>query len=188
MPEKEIRYSSRPISQEEEGKLIDRVYRQHVAQKSSRMEELDHKYYPMAAPIVITPEKLHASIRRQVDDEMEKRKMKQMEAEAAAAAGPRVAAGRSPSAAGKGRGGGARVLDSSEVEANVDRMYTQTLEKSKMKREQLVQEQIRRETQNSLKTKKVGKTTLQGIVNRLSVPKKTTFTVEEMNKVYGLSD
>lgn len=185
MPENEIMYSPKPISEEEERKLINRVYNQHVALKATRMEELDHKYYPMAPPIVITPEKLKASITRQVDNEIEKRKMKQMEAEAAA--GPRVAAGRSSSSAARGRGG-PRVLDSSEVEANVERMYTQTLEKSKIKREELVQEQIKREHQNCLKTKTVGKSTLQEIVNRLSVPKKTTFTTEEVNKMYGLSE
>jgi len=182
MPEKEIVYSSRPISKEEESKLINRVYHQHMALKASRLEELDLRYYPMAPPLTITPETLKASIKRQVDDEMTKRKMKQEEAAAA-----RAVAARSTNGARNGKGGGSvRVLNASEVEASVERMYTEAIEKSKMKREQLVPEQIKRERQNCLETKIMEKSALQAAVNRLSVPKKTTFTTEEINKMYGL--
>lgn len=180
--QKEYTHSPATISKEEEEKLINRVYTQHMALKVNCMEELDRRFYPMAPPMTISQEKLQASIRRQVDDEMEKRRMKR-EAEAVARA---AGAGSSGGSGGQHRAGPGRPLPPEEVESSVGRMYSETIEKNKMKREQLLQEQIKREQRGCLETKKIRKGELLESVNRLSVPKKTVFTIAEINRIYGL--
>lgn len=186
MDDTENGLASQKISREREEKLISRLYTQDLALKANRMEELDRRYYPMAPPITISEEKLKASISRQVDDEMQKRRIKQEEAAAAAQRPPGVArTSGGATAAHKGDLVG-RPMTPGEVEASIERMYTTTIEKTKMKNKQLVEEQIKRERRNCLETKKMSREALQESVNRLSVPKKTTFTVEEINKMYGL--
>ncbi|KAG5494099.1 hypothetical protein JKF63_01934 [Porcisia hertigi] len=166
------------LTPEEEAQLVERLYTESLARKKSTMEALDVRYYPVAPPHAISETTLQQSIQRQVDDEMQRRQQRRQEIDAMVAVSSLGYKDSKALTASK------KTLTSEEVGLYVQRVYTEELERrraSKVKSERLYGFHP-----EDIKAAKMSKDALQASINRMSKPKKTEFTVAEINKVYGL--
>lgn len=183
MSEEEYREGPRRLNKEEEERLIARLFTESVEQRQLKLEELDRRYYPVAEPQRISQEQLQKSVERQVDQEMAIRQARREEAEAATfKRNNRASAAADEKRASRADGSGA-TMSSEEVEASVKRMYDETLARKQVN----LEESKRRYAPPAPKTKKVSKNELQEWVAAASKPKKTEFTIDEVNKIYGLT-
>lgn len=175
------------LSPEAESRMLDRLYTESINHKEVTLRELDARYYPVAPRQTIPNDRLQQSVQRQVDQEMQRRQQRRVELEAAAAAPPprmRSSSAR-PKDGHAGTAQGAATLTPSELDASVQRLYDNTL--AQKKANMTVSEQRYLFNLDAAKGKTIPAKELQESVNRMSKPKKTAFTVEEINKIYGLS-
>ncbi|KAK7195908.1 hypothetical protein NESM_000523500 [Novymonas esmeraldas] len=166
------------LTAEQEEHLVDRLYTQSLSRKEANMAELDARYYPVAAPQTISPETLQKSVQRQVDAEMERRQQRRREMDAMAAAEATGYPSTAAAAAAK------KTLAQDQADASVQRMYDETLARKKAKMAE--SERLYAFHPESVKTAKMSKEALSESVARMSKPKKTEFSIEEVNKIYGL--
>ncbi|KAL7696165.1 hypothetical protein N2W54_003498 [Lotmaria passim] len=166
------------LSAEEEGRLVDRLYTQSLSHKEATLAELQSRYYPVAAPTIISEEELQRSVKRQVDDEMELRRQRRAEMDATASAATNYASRRDATAASE------KKLSPEAVDASVRRLYDETLARKKAN----MAESEKRYAfhPESVKSKKMTKEDVKASVERMSQPKKTAYTTAEINKIYGL--
>lgn len=167
------------LSAEQESQLVDRLYTQSLSRKEATMAELQARYYPVAAPSTISEEELQKSVKRQVDDEMEQRRQRRVEMDAMAAGAATGYPNRQGAKATSGK-----AISPAEVEASVQRLYDETLARNKAN----MAESEKRYAfhPDSIKTKKLAKDEFKASVERMSQPKKTEYSVAEVNKIYGL--
>ncbi|CAJ1022944.1 hypothetical protein, conserved [Leishmania lindenbergi] len=166
------------LTAEQEERLVDRLYTQSLLHKEDTLMKLDARYYPVAASQTISQETLQKSVQRQVDTEMERRQRLRQEMDAMAAAEAMgYANGKVATAARK-------TLTAEETDASVRRLYDETLVRKKAK--MMESERLYAFHPEDVKSAKISKKALQASVNRMSKPKKTEFTIAEVNEIYGL--
>ncbi|GET92438.1 hypothetical protein, conserved [Leishmania tarentolae] len=166
------------LTPEQEERLVERLYTQSLQHKEATLAELDARYYPVAPLQTISEETLQKSVQRQVDVEMERRQQRRREMDAMAvgeATGP--AAGRRSAASKK-------KFSPEETDTSVRRLYDETLAQKKLKMAESAR--LYEFHPEDIKSTKMSKAALQESVNRMSKPKKTEFTIAEVNKIYGL--
>lgn len=162
------------LTEEDEQKLIQRLYYNAIESKKETLQALDRRYYPTAEPKKITEEELRRSVNRQVDQEMALRLQRAQASYAAVYT--------RPSNGTAGLKTVTKPLSSEDVEQSVERQYTDALERKKAN----MDESNRRYLHHAAPTKTMPKSVIQESINRLSQPKKTEFTILEINKIYGL--
>lgn len=163
------------ISEEDEQKLLRRLYDDAIEHRNQNMKELEARYYPVAAPQTMSEDKVKSSVSRQVDDEMQKRAMRKEEQDQRAYG--KLEQERKT-----------KKMTASEIDESVERLYTQSLRRKELNMEESNKKylfDVTTATPGQRKT--MSGQDLKDSANRLSVPKKTTFTTEEINKIYGLS-
>lgn len=164
------------ISKDEELELIQRLYDRPIELHEQLMKDLDNRFYPTAPPTTISEDALKSSVTRQVDDEVERRKQHAQQYDDHAY-GP-IEKDRQHV-----------TLSASEIDESVERLYTQSIERKKESKERSNKRYL---FDQSLgipgKKKSIGGKELKESAVRLSVPKKTKYTIEEINKIYQLSD
>ncbi|KAG5468418.1 hypothetical protein LSCM1_02398 [Leishmania martiniquensis] len=166
------------LTAEQEERLVDRLYTKSLSRKEAILAELDARYYPVAAPQTISQEKLQKSIQRQVDTEVERRQRRREEIDAMVLVEAMGYANSKAAVAAK------TTLEPEEVDASVRRLYNETLSRKKVNMEQ--SERLYAFHPEGIQSAKMSKGALQESVNRMSKPKKTEFTIAEVNKIYGL--
>lgn len=154
---------------------MNRVYDRPIEQRKQLMEELDARYYPVAPPQTISEEDLKTSVNRQVDTEMERRKEREQEYDQNVYGG--IEKSRQH-----------LTMSASEQDSCVERLYNESLAKAKNTREENDKKYLFDQSKGVPgKMKTIGGADLKASAVRLSVPKKSTWTVSEINKVYGLA-
>ncbi|KAG5468011.1 hypothetical protein LSCM4_01098 [Leishmania orientalis] len=166
------------LTPEQEEQLVDRLYTTSLSRKEMILAELDARFYPVAASHTISQETLQKSLQRQVDSEMERRQRRRQEIDAMVIFEAMGYANSKAATAAK------KTLEPEEVDASVRRLYDETLSQKVAKMEQ--NERLYAFHPEDIKTVKMSKVALLDSVNRMSKPKKTTFTIAEVNKIYGL--
>ncbi|CAC9541040.1 hypothetical protein conserved [Leishmania donovani] len=166
------------LTPEQEEQLVDRLYTQSLLHKEATMAELDARYYPVAASQAISQEMLQKSVQRQVDVEMERRQQRRKEMDAMAVAEATGHANGSRVAASK------KTMTLEQTDVSVRRLYDDTLARKKARKAE--SERLYAFHPEDLKSAKLSKAALQESVNRMSKPKKTEFTMAEVNKIYDL--
>lgn len=166
------------LTAEQEEHLVDRLYTQSLSRREAALAELDARYYPVAAPQKIAPDALQKSVERQVDAEMERRQQRRREMDAQVVAEASGHANNRAAAAAKS------VLTPDEADASVRRLYDETLTRKKAKMAE--SQRLYAFHPEDVKTAKMSKEALQESVNRMSKPKKTDFSIADVNKIYGL--
>lgn len=166
------------ITLEQEEQLVDRLYTQSLHHKEATLSELDARYYPVAPPQTISQETLQKSVQRQVDVEMERRQQRRKEMDAIAVAEAMGHANGSRATASK------KTLTLEQTDVSVRRLYDDTLALKKARMAE--SERLYAFHPEDLKSAKMSKAALQVSVHRMSRPKKTEFTIAEVNKIYGL--
>ncbi|CCW66435.1 unnamed protein product [Phytomonas sp. Hart1] len=157
------------ISPKETEHLIERLYTQSIERKKAILEESERRYYPIVEPQKISAEKLQKSIERQVDHEMALRQARAQQADA--------------SLYGSHRGATAtRTLTTDDIASSVSRLYDQSLEK----RNANMAESQSRYMFHPPESKKISKKEIDNHINVLSKPRKTEYTIDEINRIYGL--
>lgn len=164
--------ASRRLNKEEENRVVARLYTESIESRQRGLEELDRRYYPVAEPTRISDERLKSSIERQVDQEMELRRTRRAEAEATM---PVTNQRRGTAAA-------PRTQTHEEVRESVQRLYDDSLARKK----ENLEESRRRHAPARPPAAKVSKEHIQEWVDKSSRPKKTEYSVAEVNKIYGL--
>lgn len=159
-----------------EEELIQRLYDRPIEQHKQLMEELEARFYPVAAPQTITEEALQGSVNRQVDVEMQRRKERNQQYDEHAYGGIEKERQHVK-------------LSAADVDASVDRLYTESLERKKANQEASNRKYLFDQSYGIPgKKKTIGGAELKESANRLSVPKKTQYTTQEINKIYGLTE
>jgi hypothetical protein len=156
--------TKKKLSKDEVDSLTRRIYEDSLTRKQKRLQDAESKVYRVAEPTRLPKEKIEASVTRQVNDEMERRKRKAEELK------NKFYKETAP-----------KTMSTAEVEDSVRRIYNDAMRHkndtiSKLdKKHAPVQPPKKTISDDDRKTS----------ADRLSKPKKTTLTVEEVNKIYG---
>ena len=152
------------LSPEEVATLSKRLCDDTMARKAKKLEEMEAKLYMTEEPKRLDRAAIEASATRQVNDEMDRRKRRNEELKAKfyKEAAPKT-------------------MTSSEVEDSVRRIYADAMKQKKDKLDKLDSKHAPKGAQH----KPIDDATRIASADRLSKPKKTAFTTEEINKIYG---
>lgn len=154
---------------------MDRLYTQEIERRRENLAQLDSRFYPVAQPCVISSSQLAQSIDRQVDQEVARRQQS--------------VAARHSGALEQNAASSQRKLSSGTIEASVQRLYNESVHNKETKtaeQNHQLDEAVPCDKNSTPSTKKLSPKEIKTIVHRLNVPKKTTYTIDEINKVYGL--
>ncbi|ORC93782.1 uncharacterized protein TM35_000016590 [Trypanosoma theileri] len=153
------------LTREQEEGLVTRLHDHSMKQKQENLQKLDARFYPTAPRRCLPKETIESSVARQVDQEMMKRKAAREEREA------RIERETIP-----------KKISSEEVESCTERLYTESL----ARKEANMNESRKRYLFHGPEVTQKKFSEIKEYVARLAVPKKREFTVEEVNKIYGL--
>ncbi|EPY28028.1 hypothetical protein STCU_05337 [Strigomonas culicis] len=162
------------ISREDKEKLVDRLYTQSIESKKQKLEELEARYYPKKESKKISKEDIQKSVLRQVDEEMEFRRRAQAQAEA-----------NVYTKDAKTKKSADTAMSPLEIEESVKRMYDEALQRKEKNLEQS-RKQYMFDPEKSAPTKKAPPGELKEYFEKISKPKKTDFSTDEINAIYGL--
>nr|CCC89982.1 conserved hypothetical protein [Trypanosoma congolense IL3000] len=144
--------------------LVERLHDRSIEHKNETLRQLEARLYPTVSTKRLPKEVIEKSVERQVDIEMARRRTARENLE--------LLTKRKPT----------EKLTPSDVERSVERLYTDSLARKKANME----ESRRRHLFPGAETVKKDTKAIHEYVARLAVPKKREFTIEEVNKVYGL--
>ncbi|KAH9577634.1 hypothetical protein LSM04_009740 [Trypanosoma melophagium] len=153
------------LTKEQEEGLAVRLHDHSMKQKQENLQKLEARFYPTAQKKYLPKETIERSVARQVDQEMARRKAAGEERET------RIQGGTAP-----------RKITSDEVHSCTERLYTETL----VRKEANMTESRKRYLFHGPEVTLKKSSEIKEYVSRLAVPKKREFTIEEINKIYGL--
>lgn len=155
---------SRKLTREEEEKLTNHLYTNSIENRKKSLEAIEAKIYRTEASRRLTKEEMEESAVRQATTELEMRRRRREELV------KKVHKEEEPV-----------TMDAEEVEASLRRMYEEPIRIRKANMETLEKKHAPAPEAGRRLTGEQQK----ALGDRLCVPKKTTYTDEEINKIYG---
>ena len=158
--------NKKTLSLEEVGNLTERIYTQSILRKKQNLEKMESRFYQTEEPKRISKEQAAESANRQVNAEMERRKKKNEELQERF---------YKPEESKK--------MTVDEIQESLRRVYEDSM---RMKKDNIRKLNEKHSFKGASATEKsISKECCKESAERLSKPKKTTFTDEEINKIYG---
>ncbi|RNE99784.1 hypothetical protein TraAM80_07972 [Trypanosoma rangeli] len=154
------------LTKEREERLVARLHDQSMAHRQETLRELETRFYPTMPPKRLTKETIENSVMRQVNQEMAVRQAAREEREARIQESYKT-----------------RKLPAEEVEKSVECLYTQSIERKKA----IMEENRKRYLYVGPPVIHKKSSHIREYVTHLAMPKKREFTVDEINKIYGLA-
>ncbi|RNF18957.1 uncharacterized protein Tco025E_04348 [Trypanosoma conorhini] len=154
------------LTKEQEEQLVVRLHDHSMAHRQETLRELEARFYPTMPPKRLDKETIDGSVTRQVNQEMAKRQAAREEREA------RIQEGYKPRKASAGN-----------VDRSTEWLYAESMQRKKANME----ESRKRYLYSGPPVVHKKASEIREYVTRLAVPKKREFTVDEINKIYGLS-
>ncbi|ESL08755.1 hypothetical protein TRSC58_03537 [Trypanosoma rangeli SC58] len=154
------------LTKEREERLVARLHDQSMAHRQETLRELETRLYPTMPPKRLAKETIESSVTRQVNQEMAARQAAREEREARIQESYKT-----------------RKLPAEEVDRSVESLYTESIQRKKANME----ESRKRYLYAGPPVIQKKFSDIREYVTRLAVPKKREFTVDEINKIYGLA-
>ncbi|EAN85823.1 hypothetical protein C3747_63g141 [Trypanosoma cruzi] len=154
------------LTGEQEARLVARLHDVSMSHKQETLRLLEARIYPTMPSKRIPKEAIEGSVMRQVDQEMMKRQAAREERE------KRIQEEMKP-----------LKVPSETVERSTCRLYTESIQRKKANLEEIKKRHLY--AGPPMVQKKFSE--IREYVTRLAVPKKREFTIDEINKIYGLA-